>query len=245
MADKKKDLMRPTGYIFKPMKIVIKTLIRTSINRPNTILYPWEKLLMPDCFRGRPGIVLSKCIECKRCVRICPNKCIEMVDVELPELGKVSRPQVNVARCMMCGYCAEVCPTDAMIVTPEFELAAYTRSALLYDPIKLQHEFKPGYAVHSPMITPTDFKAGKTAMSDKGSMDIKDTVKLDAKKCISCSRCEKICPVGAAKMTETGEVNEKTKKPIKRPVFDNEKCVSCEQCVDVCPKSCLSMKEAL
>ena len=49
---------------------------------------------------------------------------------------------------MMCGYCAEVCPTNAMIVTPEFELASYTRDDLIFDPIKLQHAQKPGYEVN-------------------------------------------------------------------------------------------------
>jgi len=252
MAEEKKrttyvsrDELKPRAYIADPMWVVIKTMVRATVHRSNTIMYPWEKLLMPDCFRGRPGIVLEKCIACSRCVKMCPNQCIEMVPIEHPTQGKVKRPQINVARCMYCGYCAEVCPTNAMIVTPEFELAAYTRSALLFDPFKLQHESKPGYEVNSPMILPSEAKAGKTEMHNKGEMAIKDTVSLEAKKCISCGRCEKTCPVGAIKMTETGEVNPKTNKPIKRPVFDNEKCVSCEQCVEICPKSCLSMKEAM
>ncbi|QLH74622.1 MAG: 4Fe-4S dicluster domain-containing protein [Methanomassiliicoccales archaeon] len=237
--------LKPRLYIGDPMVAVFRTLVRTTINRPNTILYPWEKLIMPDCFRGRPGIRLEKCIECKKCVKICPNQCIQMVPIDHPTLGKVNRPQVYVARCMMCGYCAEVCPTNAMMVTPEFELAAYTRSDLMFDPFKLQYEHKPGYEVHSPMITPSELKAGKTESHDKGDMAIKDTVELDPKKCISCQRCAKTCPVGAITMADTGEVNPKTNKPVKRPVFDNNKCVSCEQCVEVCPKSCLSMKEAM
>jgi NADH-quinone oxidoreductase subunit I len=252
MAEEKKHTtyksrtdLKPRAYIGDAMVVVFKTMVRTTINRPNTVMYPWEKLLMPDCYRGRPGIVLEKCIACSRCVKICPNQCIEMVPIDHATLGKVKRPQVNVGRCMMCGYCAEVCPTDAMIVTPEYELATFSRSELMFDPIKLQHESKPGYEVHSPMILPSEAKAGKTESHGKTDMAIKDTVTLDAKKCISCSRCEKTCPVGAVKMTETGELNPKTNKPIKRPAFDNEKCVSCEQCVDICPKSCLSMKEAM
>ncbi|OPY33052.1 MAG: F(420)H(2) dehydrogenase subunit I [Methanomassiliicoccales archaeon PtaU1.Bin124] len=237
--------LKPRAWIADGLRVTFKTLVRTTVHRPNTIQYPFEKLVKPDCYRGRPGIVLEKCIACSKCVRICPNRCIEMVPIESATLGKVKRPQVNVARCMMCGYCAEVCPTNAMIVTPEFELAAYSRSELMFDPFKLQFESKPGYEVCSPMILPSEIKAGKTEMHNKGDMAIKDTVALDAKKCISCSRCEKTCPVGAVKMTETGEINPKTNKPIKKPAFDNEKCVSCEQCVDVCPKSCLSMKEAM
>jgi NADH-quinone oxidoreductase subunit I len=242
---KSRKELKPRLFIGDPMVTVFRTMVRTTLNRPNTICYPWEKLLMPDCFRARPGIILDKCIACSKCVKICPNQCIEMVPIDHPSLGKVKRPQVNVARCMMCGYCAEVCPTNAMIVTPEFELASFSRSDLMYDPFKLQHEYKRGYEVHSPMITPSEMKEGRMQSHDKNDMAIKDTVVLDSKKCISCSRCEKTCPVGAVKMTETGEMNPKTNKPIKRPVFDNEKCVSCEQCVDVCPKSCLSMKEAM
>jgi NADH-quinone oxidoreductase subunit I len=240
-----REELKPRAWVGDGLNVTFRTLVRATIHRPNTVQYPWETLIKPDCYRGRPGIVLEKCIACARCAKICPNQCIEMVSIDHPTLGKVKRPQVNVARCMMCGYCAEYCPTDAMIITPEFELAAYTRSALMYDPFKLQHESKPGYLVHSPMVTPSEMKTGKTESHDKGDMAIKDTIQLDAKKCISCARCSKTCPVGAITMTETGEVNPKTNKPIKRPVFDNEKCVTCEQCVDICPKSCLSIKEAM
>jgi NADH-quinone oxidoreductase subunit I/NAD(P)H-quinone oxidoreductase subunit I len=128
-----------------------------------------------------------------------------------------------------------------MIVTPEFELASYTREELIFDPMKLQYASRPGYEVNYEEVLPSKREA---VPSKKGSMELKDTVVLEGKKCISCSRCEKTCPTGAVKMTDTGEVNEKTKKPIKRPVFDNNKCVSCEQCVDVCPKDALTMKEA-
>jgi NADH-quinone oxidoreductase subunit I len=235
--------LRATGYIIKPLWLTFKVMVKTSLpgRRPNTVMYPWEKNVLPECFRGRPGIVLEKCIACQKCVKLCPTTCITMVQIEHETLGKVKRPQVNVGRCMMCGYCAEVCPTNAMIVTPEFELASYTREALIYDPMKLQYESRPGYEVNYEEVLPSGPEA---VPAKKGSMALKDTVTMEAKKCISCSRCEKTCPAGAVKMTDTGEVNEKTKKPIKRPVFDDTKCVSCEMCVDICPKDALAMKEA-
>lgn len=235
--------LRATGYIIKPLWLTFKVMVKTSLpgRRPNTVMYPWEKNVLPECFRGRPGIVLDKCIACQKCVKLCPTTCITMVQIEHETLGKVKRPQVNVGRCMMCGYCAEICPTNAMIVTPEFELASYTREDLVYDPIKLQHESRPGYEINYEEVLPSGPEA---VPAKKGSMALKDTVTMEAKKCISCSRCEKTCPAGAVKMTDTGEVNEKTKKPIKRPVFDDSKCVSCEMCVDICPKDALAMKEA-
>jgi NADH-quinone oxidoreductase subunit I/NAD(P)H-quinone oxidoreductase subunit I len=236
--------LRATGYMLKPLMVTMRIMIRGAIpgHRPRTVMYPWEKNILPDCFRGRPGIILDKCIACSKCVKACPNQCIKMVQIEHETLGKVKRPEVNVGRCMMCGNCAEVCPTNAMIVTPEFELASYTRDDLIYDPIKLQHAWKPGYEINYEELLPSNRQGGAVK---KGSMELKDTVILEGKKCISCARCEKTCPTGAVKMTETGEINEKTKKPIKRPVFDDTKCVSCEQCVNICPKDALSMKEAL
>jgi|WetSurMetagenome_2_1015567.scaffolds.fasta_scaffold27458_5 NADH-quinone oxidoreductase subunit I len=238
--------LRPRAYIADPMYVCMRTMLRTTVKgRPNTILYPWEKLIMPDCFRGRPGIVLDKCIACSKCVKICPNQCIEMVPIDHPTLGKVKRPQIYVGRCMMCGYCAEVCPTSAMIVTPDFELACYDRNEMMYDPMKLQHEHKPGYEVHSPMVAPSALQAGQTDMKDMNDPSVKDTPVLEPKKCISCFRCEKVCPTEAVKLVDSGEVNPKNNKPIKRPVFNYGKCVSCEQCVVVCPKDALKMKEAM
>ncbi len=235
-----------TGYILKPMAMTIKTLIKSSIHRPATVLYPWEKLQLPDIFRGRPGLVFDRCIGCGICMRICPTSCIDLVEVEDPKAQdeskkKVKRPKVNVGRCMMCGYCAEYCPTNAMIVTPEYEIAAYTRESLIYDPFKLQHEWKPGYEVHIEEALPSDLKKGVAAI--RPVEETKETPLLEEKKCIGCSRCMKVCPVSAIEMKEFG-VNEKG-RPIKRPVLDVSKCVGCEQCIEECPKEALQMKVVL
>lgn len=123
MAEKtkkgKKRTPRLSCYVFRPMYATLKETVRATVHRPDTVLYPWEKLELPDNYRGRPGLVIERCIGCGICMRICPTGCIELIEVEDEQHGKMRRPQMNIGRCMMCGYCAEYCPKNAMIVTPE------------------------------------------------------------------------------------------------------------------------------
>jgi NADH-quinone oxidoreductase subunit I len=242
MADKKpKRRLKPVGILLRPMAVVGRETLRTSIHKPVTIQYPWERLVIPDGYRGRPGLVMDKCIGCHMCAKICPTTCIEMVEVELPEKGKVERPQVNLGRCMMCGYCAEVCPKNAMIVTPEYELAEYSRQGMIYDPFRLQYEDRPGCHVDVIEATPDMIKQGLTGVNKKTGQMIRDYPEVNDAKCIGCSKCEKVCPADAAKMYEKGKTDKG--KPIRRPKFDAEKCVGCEECLDNCPKDAITMKE--
>ena len=48
-------------------------------------------------------------------------------------------------------------------------------------------------------------------------------------KCISCSRCNKVCPMGIDVANE-----------IKNDVIDNLECIQCGACIDNCPKYILS-----
>ncbi len=238
---KKKAPPKPTGYIVKPMGVTLKQTIRNTVNRPNTVLYPWEKLDLPDGYRGRPGLVMDRCIGCGICSRICPNKCIEMVEVEY-EGEKCLRPQVDMGRCLVCGYCAEYCPEDAMIMSPEYELASTRRSELIYDPSKLEYEHKPGYEVHRVEVLASEVDKGKDAVEFR-HMEEKDIPVLDEETCIGCSLCEKACPCDCIEMVEVGK--NKKGRPIKRPRFDFTDCVSCESCVLACPVDALKMKEVL
>jgi NADH-quinone oxidoreductase subunit I len=236
-----------TAWILKPMLLTAKQTIKATINRPQTVQYPWEKIILPEVFRGRPGLIFDKCIGCGICMKVCPTRCIELVEVEdlKKEEGKpgqmVKRPRVNVGRCMMCGYCAEYCPTKAMIVTQDYEISAYTREDMIYDPYRLQYPGVPGNEVHIIEVLPSELK--KAGVVPRENTENKDIPVLEDKKCISCSRCAKDCPVEAIVMKEAG-VNEKG-RPVKKPVIDKDKCVSCETCVDICPKDALTMQEVL
>lgn len=234
-----KEVPKSTGYIIKPLIVTLKQTIRSTIHRPNTVLYPWEKLELPDCYRGRPGLIMEKCIGCGICARICPNKCISLIEIEHPELGKIKRPEVDVGRCMLCGYCAEYCPKNAMTVTPEYELATESREDLKYDPYKLQYEYKPGYEVDLVEILPSEM--GERVEARK--MEAKDVPVLDEEECIGCRRCMKVCPADAVEMIEVGE--DEKGRTIRIPEFDYSKCVSCGNCVRDCPKDALTMKEVL
>ena len=229
-------------WVMKPMWATFKMMCRTTRRRPMTIMYPYEKEWVPDNYRGRPGLRFDKCLGCGICEKMCPTTCIDIVTVK-DDMGKdVKRPQVNLGRCMMCGYCAEYCPVNAMTVTPDYELAKYTRAEMIYGPRDLYYE-------NTTEMMEVHMEEHLLSNLEKGITDRPvafysvDRPELDSDKCIGCSRCVKVCPTGVIEMYTAGE-NDKG-KPIKRPKFDFSKCVCCENCIDECPKDALKIKEVL
>ncbi len=228
--------------VIVPMWASIVRMFKTTIHRPVTIMYPYEKEWVPDNYRGRPGLVFDKCLGCGICVRMCPTTCIELVEVADDDGNMVKRPQVNVGRCMMCGYCAEYCPVDAMTTTTDYELAEFTRQDLIYDPRRLAFEgTNEMMEVHMEEHLLSNLAKGVT---DQPTAFYKtDRPVLDGPKCISCQKCAKVCPVNAIEMVVVGK-NDKG-RDIKHPKIDNDACVCCENCVISCPKAALKIEEVL
>ena len=227
-------------WIVRPIFVTLKLMAKTTVHRPITVLYPYEALWNPDNYRGRPGLDFNKCLGCGMCAKYCPCSAIILVDTP-DDAGKtVSKPQINMGRCSFCAYCAEYCPVDAMTVTPIVELAEYTRADLIYGPRRLAYEnTTEGMKVRNEVTLYSDFQNGKGEI--RQSFFGLDRPELDEKKCISCKKCQKVCPTGAITMVEHG-TNAKG-KPILWPEVSADKCVSCENCVNACPKSALHLKE--
>ncbi|MCL1811005.1 MAG: formate hydrogenlyase, partial [Methanomassiliicoccaceae archaeon] len=51
-----------TLWVMKPVVKALKMLGKTIIHRPVTILYPYEKMWMPENYRGRPGLRFDRCV---------------------------------------------------------------------------------------------------------------------------------------------------------------------------------------
>jgi len=228
-------------WVMKPMWVTLKKMFKTTFHRPVTIMYPYEKEWVPDNYRGRPGLIYERCIGCGICRRMCPTKCITIIDSD-DNGKKVLRPQVNLGRCMMCGYCAEYCPVNAMIVTPDYELAAYTREELIYGPRKLAWpDHTPEMEVHLEEYLISELMTGEAR--EPTAFHKTDRPELNDEKCIGCARCVKVCPTKVIEMYVAGD-SEKG-KPKKRPKFDNSRCVCCQNCVDECPKDAITIREVL
>ncbi|HEV2495280.1 MAG TPA: NADH-quinone oxidoreductase subunit NuoI [Terriglobia bacterium] len=104
-----------------------------------TVQYPDQKPYLAPRWRGR--IILSRdpdgeerCVACYLCAVACPVDCIALQATEdkngrrYPEFFRI-----NFSRCILCGYCEEACPTYAIQLTPDFEMAEYSRTNLIYE----------------------------------------------------------------------------------------------------------------
>lgn len=103
----------------------IPELLRHLFKRPATVKYPFEKLNLPQDFRGTPELKPELCIVCRACVRDCPAFAI---DIEtLSEEEKKYKMTIHNDRCIHCAQCVESCPTKALFMNTEYEVATDSR----------------------------------------------------------------------------------------------------------------------
>jgi len=206
------------GYVVKPFAATFSQTVRDSIGgRPNTVLYPKERLVLPSRYRGKHVLSFTKCIGCSQCVDICPNQCMWMKKMEDPVLGKIERPGVDYARCLFCGLCVEICPTDALLETGEYELSSLDREGMRYQPESIRNDDYPVREPKQSVMLPA----------------------LDLGKCKEKGDCVKICPVKCIKMVDI----EKTGR--RKPEIDMSLCNHCGKCAEVCPEKAFEMQKKL
>ena len=105
---------------------MIAEVLRGAGMKPATTRYPFEKLVMPDKFRGKLRFFSEKCIGCKACVRDCPANAIVITKVG----DKQFQADINLGRCIYCAQCVDSCPKAALEATGEFELAQIKSDSL-------------------------------------------------------------------------------------------------------------------
>jgi len=206
------------GFVTKPMGRTGRQVVNSLVTgKPNTILYPYEKLELPPSYRGKHTLDFKRCIGCSNCVQICPNDCMWMEKLEDPELGKIERPGIDMGRCLFCGLCVEVCPTVAIHETVEFELASHDREKLKFGPKELRDD---------------KFADSYVEERQKRSLPV-----LDLSKCTGCDKCAPECPAICIAMVPIEGVGKK------KPEIELEKCTSCKKCAIICPEKALEMKD--
>jgi formate hydrogenlyase subunit 6/NADH:ubiquinone oxidoreductase subunit I len=108
---------------------MLAELWRHLPKKPATVLYPFERLEIPQDFRGKIVHDAEKCNGCGLCARDCPATACNMIQIN----EKKKKPIFMLDRCIFCGVCSEVCPKDAITLTKGFELAHYDRKELVVE----------------------------------------------------------------------------------------------------------------
>jgi NADH-quinone oxidoreductase subunit I len=118
---------------------VLREMLGNLFRKPSTICYPFEKVPVPEGFRGRVELIDENCIGCGRCMRVCPAEAIAMVEgpremeVKGKKLMRKKKPQVAIFRCIRCGLCEEYCPQEpkAIRLTCEFSGSGTDREVVV------------------------------------------------------------------------------------------------------------------
>ena len=122
----------------------LRTTLRILLDRKATIPYPDQRKQRSARFRGKHELRrydngLEMCVGCELCQVACPANAITVYAAEndpnrphSPGERYAYRFEIDMLRCIFCGLCEEACPTGAIHLTQEFEMAAFSRSALVY-----------------------------------------------------------------------------------------------------------------
>jgi len=122
----------------------LATVLSHFGREPVTLEYPEVMPDLAERFHGRLCLLTKSdgtdlCIGCKSCARVCP--CNDLIQIEMHRDAEkkpvIDRFTIDIGRCIFCGNCTEVCPVDCIKMLPDFELADYSREALVLDKFDL------------------------------------------------------------------------------------------------------------
>ena len=113
--------------------------------------YPLERPVIFERFRGQPRLNTnpdtgeSLCIVCNLCALACPEQLIVVKGERNPATKRkeVVSWTYDLSRCMFCGLCAEACSTDALELSQDYEMALYSREAMVLDQAALERGPEP------------------------------------------------------------------------------------------------------
>ncbi len=132
------------GTVFATLKGLFVTLKYSFLNLSGklapTVSYPEQRRDYSERFRGVHVITQRpdgspKCVACYMCSTICPAECIHIVAGERADSTYEKYPvvfEIDMLRCVMCGLCVDACPEEAIVMSKEYEMAAYTREDTVY-----------------------------------------------------------------------------------------------------------------
>jgi NADH-quinone oxidoreductase subunit I len=112
--------------------------------RSRTVVYPKEKIIIPENSRGTPKLKLDLesleivCNGCGVCEKICPEKCIK-ISKAVDENGRdyLDEFYLDLSKCIFCGNCAEVCKLKAIEMTYRHQLADVDISSFIMEKLDL------------------------------------------------------------------------------------------------------------
>jgi len=97
---------------------ITKTLFKSILHGPYTVLYPINKKESFERTRGSIDIDISSCIFCGICQRRCPTGAIQVEKQNT--LWSIER-----LKCIQCGYCVEVCPKKCLNMNNQYSAPSF------------------------------------------------------------------------------------------------------------------------
>jgi NADH-quinone oxidoreductase subunit I len=127
-------------FMIDLLKGLMVTFRHQNPNDLVTEQYPAERPVISDRFRGQPRLLKDAegkplCTACGACALACPEKLIKVGSLRDPETKKkvLTDFDYDLSRCMFCGLCEEACPSHALELSPDYEIALYTREGMQLD----------------------------------------------------------------------------------------------------------------
>jgi len=126
--------------LLKNFFIILGNLFKKS----RTVIYPREKIIIPDSSRGVLRLKLDLdsleviCNGCGLCNIICPQDCIE-VKKRIGDNGREVLDEfcLDLSKCIFCGNCVEFCEMNAIDMSYKYQLAEYSEKNLRLEKFEL------------------------------------------------------------------------------------------------------------